>query len=159
MFAFCNVSLRHRPDLVLLNLDGQGKHVIVDVKTFDAAGATHVATHHTDTTRLGAHTAEEKRCARHDYGALPPGFRLSVFTVSTLGSFGPAAQALLSELGRRSGGGVPYALLDEATWAAPRFAPFARMAVSCAVRRGLAESILRRWERRRAPVVAAHVGA
>ena len=79
-----------------------------------------MATHHTDTTRLRVHTAEEARCAQHDYGALPAGFRLSVFTVSTLGSFGPAAQALLAELGRRVGGGVPYALpiLDEATWAA-----------------------------------------
>ena len=70
-----------------------------------------------------------------------------VFAVSTLGSFGPAAQTLLTELGRRTGGGVPVTLLDEATWAVPRLAPFARMAIGCAVRRGLAEAVLDRWRR------------
>ena len=42
---------------------------------------------------------------------------------------------------------MPVSLLDYATWAAPRFAPFIRMAVVHAVRRGLAEAILRRWRR------------
>ena len=91
---------------------------------------------------------EPYRCARDDYGPLPPGFRLVTFVVSTFGSFGPAAQTLLRDLGRRVGRGVPLSLLDESTWAAPSFAPFARMAVGCAVRRGLAEAIKRRWKRR-----------
>ena len=48
---------------------------------------------------------------------------------------------------KRSGGGVPVSLLDSATWAVPRFAPFIRMAVAHAVRRGLAEAVLRHWRR------------
>lgn len=140
-------ALRHRPDLVLLNYDGPGKHVVVDVKTFDAAGASQIAQHHTDKRRLAAHEAASRDSIRDEYGAMPRGFRLVIFAVSTLGSFGPAAQTLLAELGRRTGGGVPVMLLDEATWAVPRLAPFARMAIGCAVRRGLAESVLERWRR------------
>ena len=36
-------------------------------------------------------------------------------------------------------------LLPAATWAAPAFAPFARMAAVLAVRRGLAEAVRRHW--------------
>ena len=42
---------------------------------------------------------------------------------------------------------MPVSLLDSATWAVPGFAPFIRMAVAHAVRRGLAEAVLRRWRR------------
>ena len=42
---------------------------------------------------------------------------------------------------------MPVSLLDSATWAVPRFAPFIRMAVAHAVRRGLAEAVLRQWRR------------
>ena len=42
---------------------------------------------------------------------------------------------------------MPVSLLDSATWAVPRFAPFIRMAVAHAVRRGLAEAVLRHWRR------------
>ena len=73
--------------------------------------------------------------------------RLIPLTVSTHGAFGPEATRLLSDLGKRAGGGVPVPLLDYATWAVPRFAPFVRMAVSHAVPRGLAEAVLRRWRR------------
>ena len=48
---------------------------------------------------------------------------------------------------RRAGGSVPVALLDAASWATPRLAGFTRMALAHAVRRGLAEQILRRWRR------------
>ena len=81
-------------------------------------------------------------------GLLPPRMRLiPALTVSTHGAFGPEATRFLSDLGKRSGGGVPVSLLDSATWAVPRFAPFIRMAVAHAVRRGLAEAVLRRWRR------------
>ena len=73
--------------------------------------------------------------------------RLIPLTVSTHGALRPEAQRFLSDLGKRAGGGVPVSLLDCATWAAPRFAPFARMAVTHAVRHGLAEAVLRRWRR------------
>ena len=42
---------------------------------------------------------------------------------------------------------MPSQLLDFATWATPRLAPFARMAIGCAVRRGLASSLRVRWHR------------
>ena len=38
-----------------------------------------------------------------------------------------------------------------ASWAVPRFAPFVRMAVCHAIRRGLAEAVLRHWRRVRDP--------
>ena len=82
---------------------------------------------------------------------LPPRMRLIPLTVSTHGALGPEAQRFLSDLGKRAGGGVPVPLLDYATWAAPRFAPFVRMAVSHAVRRGLAEAVLRWWRRVKDP--------
>ena len=40
-----------------------------------------------------------------------------------------------------SGSSVPPSLVEEASWAAPRFAPFARQALSLTVRRSLASSV------------------
>ena len=65
--------------------------------------------------------------------------RLVVLAVSIHGSFSGPSLRFLADLGRRAGGGVPVTLLDCASWAVPRFAPFIRMAVAHAVRRGLAE--------------------
>ena len=42
---------------------------------------------------------------------------------------------------------VPSLLFPESTWAAPRMAPFARMAIAMAVRRGLARAVIRDWDR------------
>ena len=140
-------ALRHRPDIVLRNFDGPRSYTLLDVKTFDAAGATHVASQHTDTSRSAAHTSIASHCVGTEYGALPPRMRLIPLTVSTHGAFGPEAMRFLADLGKRAGSCVPVSLLDCATWAVPRFAPFVRMAVSHAVRRGLAEAVLRRWQR------------
>ena len=95
-------GLSHQPDLVLVGFDGPGSHLLVDLKTLDTAGATHVATHHTDRSRLAAHAAEVTRCEHSDYRThlvpLPRGMRLVVFVISTFGSLGGPAQTLLSEL-------------------------------------------------------------
>jgi len=90
-------GLHHQPDLVLVNYDGAGMHLLVDVKTMDKAGTTHVNTDHTDERRLSSHAAEVRHCERDDYriapvqgqgrGPLPRGMRLVVFAVSTFGSF------------------------------------------------------------------------
>ena len=102
------------------------------------------------TTRLAAHQARAAAALR-DYGPLrsqdphAPRLHLVPFCVSVWGSFGPPALRFLAECGRRAGAGLPPALLGEATWAAPRFAPYARMAICLAVRRGLADSILALW--------------
>ena len=99
---------------------------------------------HTD---FATHTSVASHCVNTEYGVLPPRMRLIPLTVSTHGAFGPEATRFLSDLGKRSGGGVPVSLLNSATWAVPRFAPFIRMAVAHAVRRGLAEAVLRHWRR------------
>jgi hypothetical protein len=62
-------------------------------------------------------------------------------------TYGQQAQTFLAALSRRVGGSVPFALLDHATWATPRFAPFARMALGVAVRRGLAAQLHATWRR------------
>ena len=126
-------------------------YCLVDVKTLDPAAPTHVSTHRTSTSRLGAHVAVARHSAASEYGPLPARMRLVVVAVSVFGSLGPASLRFLSDLGRRAGLTVPFALLDSATWAAPRFAPFTRMALGHAVRRGLAEAVLRRWRRVRDP--------
>ena len=125
--------------------------MLLDLKTLDTAGATRIATSHTDRSRLPAHISTESRCARDEYGVLPPRMRLVVISVSTFGSIGRAGVGLLAEVGRRVGGSLPGALLDQASWAAPQLAPFARMALGFAVRRGLAESVYRHWTRVRDP--------
>ena len=60
---------------------------------------------------------------------------------------GSSGQTLLRLLGKRAGEAVPHALAAASTWAAPRFAPFARMAVTFAARRGVARAVGRMWER------------
>ena len=135
-------TLGHQPDLVLRDLDGPGTYTLIDVKVHDPAGSTWVNTHHTDTIRLAAH----RRLQRHwphiyfptTAGRPPPRLRLVTFAISTFGSFSPEAHSLLRALSRRSGSSVPPSLVEEASWAAPRFAPFARQALSLTVRRSLA---------------------
>ena len=140
--------LRHRPDLVLAGFDGPNTYTVIDIKTLDTAGPAHNTDHHTDTRRLGAHIWARDHCLRSDYqNMIPPRMRLVVIVISSFGSFGGDAQPFFSELGRRVGSCVPMSLLDEATWAAPRFAPFIRMALGCSVRRGLADYVWRKWRR------------
>ena len=78
--------------------------------------------------------------------------RLVVFVVSTGGSLGVEAQALLAEVSKRIGKVLPSALLPASSWAACQFAPFARMACGFAVRQGLASSCRRHWRRVHAPL-------
>ena len=70
------------PDIVLENFDGPRSFTIIDVKTFDPAGPTHIATNHTDRTRLAAHAAVARRCRDTEYGPLPERMRLIVLPIS-----------------------------------------------------------------------------
>ena len=70
---------------------------------------------------------------------------LVTLVVSTLGSLSRSFLSFISELSRRSGGDVPPALYDEASWATPRAAPFLRMACTFAARRGAARSVRGSW--------------
>ena len=135
--------LGHRPDLVLEDVDGPGTCVIVDVKLLDVAGPTWIRTRHTDRTRRAAHLDLQRQWQRAYFrhfpsGEAPAGVRLVVFSISTFGAFGPDALALLRTLSRRSGRTVPPSLLEEASWATPVFASFARMSLTLCLRRSLA---------------------
>ena len=84
-------GLRKVPDIVLENFDGAQSFLLIDVKTFDAAGLTHVLTRHTDRVRLAAHRYVTKRAIEEEYGALPARvarMRLVVLPISTFGAIG-----------------------------------------------------------------------
>jgi len=49
-------SLVKRPDIVVIDADGPGRHLIIDVKTVDPTGRTHINTNHTNQTALGGLT-------------------------------------------------------------------------------------------------------
>jgi len=144
------LRLQHRPDIVLLGLDGPGTFTIIDVKTFDPAGPTWVERSHTDTTPRAAHVALEHRTLRQYFGpagTLPDGdplrgrLRVCTFALSTFGAFGQPALDLLRDVGRRSADRLPAALSDDSTWAACELGPYARMRLSLALRRALAHSL------------------
>ena len=155
-------ALTHTPDIVILGLEAPNVYTCIEVKTFDPTGPTHVSTHHTDTTRLGAHTAVERASRRDEYRligprALPPlpaHLRTHGFLPhrSVFGSISPSGHRLLSLLSRRTDAHVPFALMPAVTWAAPRVAPFARMACGLAIRRGLAEYVRMSWSQPAAPL-------
>ena len=65
--------------------------------------------------------------------------------MSENGTIGAEGRNFLGEVGRRIGRALPVALLDDSTWAAPHFGPFARMTISLAVRRAAAHAVRRYW--------------
>ena len=110
-------------------------------------GATAISASHTDRRRGAALAAREHEAHTTVYRPLPPRMRLVPIAVSTTGAIGREGQRFLAALSRRTAGAVPPRLLTFATWATPRFAPFVRMAIGCAVRRALATSLRQRWHR------------
>ena len=136
-------GVAHSPDIVVRT--ATGRYILIDVKTLDVTSVSHIAAHHTDRLRLPAHVHAAEHCRRAEYGTLPslPGItmELVVVVVSTTGAIGQGGQRFIDELARRTGGHVPPTLLDQATWAAPTFGAFARMALSFAARRGLAAAV------------------
>ena len=144
--ATAGAGLLHRPDLVIRDLDGPRSYTLIDVKVFDPAGDTHVYAHHSDTTRLAAHSHMERTTPRTYFGptGTPPDhlrMRLITFALSTFGALGSQAQTFISRLGTLTGRVLPAALLDESTWAAPFFTTFARQAITLAIRRSLAAAL------------------
>ena len=139
-------TLDHQPDAVLVDFDGPGSWTLIDVKTQDTGGATHIGTHHTDSRRRSAHRAIEQSTPAIYGRPLPARMRVVTVAVSTFGALGAQAEALIRGLARRTDGSVPPTLLDEASWATPRFAPFMRMALTVAARRGMAVQLSRRWQ-------------
>ena len=72
---------RHRPDIVIPGPDPD-TWILIDVKTIDPAGDTFITQHRSDCVRGAAHISAEHLCAQLDYGVLPPGMSLVVFSVS-----------------------------------------------------------------------------
>ena len=138
-------GLRHIPDIVLENFDGPNSFLLIDVKTLDVAGPTHLAVRHTDRVRLAAHRHVTAHSHTHDYGVLPDRMRLVIIPISTFGAIGPSGHPFISELSRRMRASVPYSLLAHTSWATPRVGPMIRMALTHAVRRGLAASVHTHW--------------
>ena len=141
-------GLHHTPDLVLIGLDGPGTYRIVEVKTLDPCAPTHLGAHHTDSARLAAHTAAIQTSRRQEYrvdgpgaSALPPRMRLSFLAISIFGSISSSGHHLIRDVCLAAGRSVPSPLLHAASWAAPEFAPFIRMALVLAIRRGLASAV------------------
>ena len=137
-------SLLHRPDIVVLGMHGRGTYTIIDVKSFDATGPTHVTSHATDRRRGAAHTAIAL-ATRVSYGPLPAGMCLVPFVVSVTGAMGRHALTFVRELAMRSPTSLPFSLLDQASWAVPTLAPFLRCVVSTSVRRSVGLYHTRWW--------------
>ena len=53
---------------MVVNYNGPGTYLLIDVKMFDGSGATHVAHDHIDRVRLGPYVAEA-RCRSDGAGA------------------------------------------------------------------------------------------
>ena len=138
-------GLRRILDIVLENFDGPNSFLLIDVKTLDVAGPTHLAVRHTDRVRLAAHRHVTAHSHTHDYGVLPDRMRLVIIPISTFGAIGPSGHPFISELSRRMRASVPYSLLAHTSWATPRVGPMIRMALTHAVRRGLAASVHTHW--------------
>ena len=70
----------------------------------------------------------------------PPGARMRVvtFVISTFGSFGAQAQALIKDIGRRTNLFVPPSLAHETSWATISFTTFIRSALTFQVRKPVA---------------------
>ena len=96
-----------------------------------------------------AHLAIAANSRRHQYGDITPNMRLVIIAIST--RVAPStARASTSSRTSPSAPKIPFhfvALLDQASWAAPRLAPMIRMALGFAVRRGLAAAVYHWWRR------------
>jgi hypothetical protein len=137
--------ISHVPDIILHDYDRPNSFVLIDIKTLDAAGSAHIATHHTDRARMSAHLAIAAHSRRNQYGDIGPNMRLIIIAISTCGAINSEGIDFISHLAKRTDNSIPPALLHQASWAAPRLAPMIRMALGFAVRRGLAAAVYHWW--------------
>ena len=88
----------------------------------------------------------------NQYHDIAPNMRLVIIAISACGAINSEGIDFISQLAKRNDNSIPPALLDQASWAAPRLAPMIRMALGFAVRRGLAAAVHHWWRRSHAPV-------
>ena len=101
------------PDLVLPDFDAPRSYTIVDIKIVDPAAAFYV--NMTSKSALHRHGALEIAGPLDYFGpsrSPPPGARMRVvtFVISTIGSLGAQAQALIKDIGRCTNLFVPPSL-------------------------------------------------
>ena len=140
-------ALPKQPDIVVRDLDGRGSWTLIDIKTTDVAGPSALTRFRTAFSRLRAHSDIASQSARDYFGTPPtppPGcrFRCVAFVVSTFGSIGAEGQDLLTLVARHAGSDVPRSLSPEFSWSASTFISFGRQAVTFALRRSLAASLV-----------------
>ena len=142
-------GVNHAPDIILRDFDKAGTFVLIDIKTLDAAGPSHVAAHHTDRARLTAHLAIATHSRRNQYGDLPPNMRLVILAVSSCGAINPEGHTFISSLAQRMDNSIPPALASSPSvlgnaeaWPNDSHGPF-----GFAVRRGQLAAAVHRWWR------------
>jgi len=129
------------PDLILPGFDGPRTFTLVDIKVIDPAAPSYV--NMTSRSPLHRHRALEVAGPRDYFGPSrrpPPGARMRVvtFTVSTFGSFGAQAQALIKDITKRTNHFVPPSLFHESSWATSSISSFLRSALTFQVRKRVA---------------------
>jgi len=129
------------PDLVLPCFDAPRSFTIVDIKIIDPAAASYV--NMTSKSPLHRHRALEVAGPRDYFGPSrrpPPGARMRVvtFVISTFGSLGAQAQALVKDIAKRTTHFVPPSLSHESSWATSSITSFLRSALTFQVRKGVA---------------------
>ena len=123
-------SLLKTPDLVIPCFDAPRSYTIVDIKVIDPAAASNV--NMTSKSPLHRHRALEVAGPRDYFGPSrrpPPGARMRVvtFVVSTFGSLGAQAQALIKDIAKRTNLFVPRSLSHETSWATSSITTFLRL--------------------------------
>ena len=113
----------------------------MDIKVIDPAAASYV--NMTSRSSLHRHRALEVAGPRDYFGPSrrpPPGARMRVitFVISTFGSLGAQAQALIKDIAKRTNHFVPPSLSHESSWATSSITSFLRSALTFQVRKRVA---------------------
>ena len=129
------------PDLILPGFDGPRTFTLVDINVIDPAAASYV--NMTSRSPLHRHRALEVAGPRDYFGPSrrpPPGARMRVitFVISTFGSLGAQAQALITDIAKRTNHFVPPSLSHESSWATSSTTSFLRSALTFQVRKRVA---------------------
>ena len=90
-------SPHHIPDITVLNWDGRGGTLAVEVSCFRPMSQRHL---HRAASGPSAASAEVEGRRRRDYGRLPPGTRWVPFVFDHLGHMGPETVRFFSEIAR-----------------------------------------------------------
>ena len=130
------------PDLVIPDLDAPRSFTLIDIKIVDPAAASY--NDMTPKSAIHRHRALETAGPRDYFGPSRrplPGARMRVvtFVISTFGSLGAQAQALIKDIDRSTSNlFVPPTLAHEASWATISIISFIRSALTFQVRKCVA---------------------